>query len=438
MPKRSSTASRRSTKTRAQKRAKVNETEESPLTDLPEETKRETSPEENHEEDGTDASLIRDPMYYFDDGNTTFRVLQVLFKVHSSLLKAHSVEFFSKLNPSQQTNGSNVPRGTSDRDAIVIPDIQPSQFRHLMKVVYCLPDNNVVFGANQAIVGMFECYLDVAVLSRKFAMEAMHQWAQRKLADIAYGTGKPLADQLNTFYNEAYESTNNIYRDNDLPSDSHFSGFFASRLITAIQYARTVSRLTLLYNLLSIMEYYSSFTHPNLEYFSAFFRIEDLRTTEPSLFGFFFLLLLNCGNQMWVDKVFTQEERMALFSAQSFLTPLPESLKASVFAPLFIKPTNSNEFAAILSESKCENGCHKDIFSYWQKSFPVSYYRDVNSREFSVSIKALTTLPLHRLNFVSEVSRVRCLPCRRKIIRKLDEDMQEVFARLAGYYKVYD
>ncbi|CAE6432877.1 hypothetical protein ACGC1H_006750 [Rhizoctonia solani] len=459
MPKRSSSASvasQRSVTTRSQKRAKLDETEANSIPTPAEETKepeenheenREENHESNHEEDteenGNTVSIIRDPKYYFEDGNVTLRVHQVLFKVHSSLFKAHSEDFLTKLNPSFQVDGSTVAGGTSDEDAIIIPDTQPSQLRNLMKVVYCLPSNNVVFGNNKALVGNFECYLDVALLSRRFDMQAMQQWAKKKLADLAHVSGKLLADQFDDFYCDVEDSNYDIYSDNETFSSvdevdppASYNGF---ALVKAVQYARAVSHRSLLQDMLSILEYYYAYPKTNIMFLVSFFRIEDLRTTDPSLFGFFFLVLLDRGNQVWIDKIFTQEERMALFSAQSFLTPLPESLKASALAPLFTEPTSAQEFAAILSEnSKCEAGCHNDIFSHWLKAFPTSYYEGVKSREFSVSIKALTALPLYRLNFATGVGRVKCLTCRRKILRKLDQDMQEVFVRLAEYYKVYD
>ncbi|KDN36870.1 hypothetical protein RSAG8_10568, partial [Rhizoctonia solani AG-8 WAC10335] len=452
MPKRSSNASvssQISVTTRSQKRLKVDETEVNPPNpaeeakgepeEIPEEN-LEDNLEENVEEDLEDTvvPIKRDPEYYFEDGNVTLRVRHVIFKVHSSLFKAHSEDFFNKLNP--PLDGSTVAGGTCDEDAIVIPDIQPSQLRNLMKIIYCLPSNNVVFGANKAIVGNFGCYLDVAVLSRKFAMEAMQQWAKKQLAELVRESGKLLADQLDDFDDEAGNLCDSIYLDDEYPDSADDAAFYnVFHFVEAIRYAGAVSHHTLLHNMLNILEYYSACPDPDITFFVAFFRIEDLCKTEPSLFGYFFLLLLDRGNQVWIDKAFTQEERMALFSAQSFLTPLPESLKAPVLAPLFARPTSANEFAAILSEdAKCEAACHDDIFSRWQKAFPVSYYNDVNSREFSVSIKALTTLPLHRLDFATGLCGIKSSTCRRKFLRKLDEDIQGVFARLGEYYKVYD
>ncbi|CAE6416837.1 unnamed protein product [Rhizoctonia solani] len=456
MPKRSSTgsvASESSVTTRSQKRAKVDETEGNPSPNPTEEANEEpeVSPEENdeekdrgsyeenteenHEENHKENSeegepIIRDPKYYFDDGNLVLCVKHVLFKIHASLFKAHSEDFFNRLNP--QAHGSTEPGGTCDEDAIIISDVQPSRLRNLMRVIYCLPSKNAVFRDKKAVVDNFVCYLDVAVLSRKFGMEAMQQWAEKELAKVARNSGIPLAVQLEDFYDKESDSDDELYVE-DGP------GYYTAHVfVEAIQYARAVSHHTLLQDMLSILEYYASCLESNVMFFVTVFRIEDLRTTEPSLFGFFFLLLLDCGNQTWIEKSFTQEERMALFSAQSFLTPLPKSLKASIFTPLFRMPTDAKKFATILSEGKCKDGCHKEIFSHWKEAFTVDYYDDVNGREFSDSIEALATLPFRRLNFVTGVSRVKCLPCRRAIIGKLDEGMQEVFARLGGYYKVYE
>ncbi|KAG8727774.1 hypothetical protein FRC11_012474 [Ceratobasidium sp. 423] len=431
MPKRSSNAnvsSQRSVATRSRKRTKIEETDANSIAN----------------KSATD--LIHDPKYYFEDGSVTFCVRKVLFKVHASLLKAHSENFFKELNLSPQTSDSKAPGGTCDENAIAIPDIQPSQFRHLMKLIYCLPSNNVFFtqptpSDNKVVVGDFECYLDAAILSRKFGMEAVQQWAKKKLGELAHSSGKSLVDEFEDFCGKTASGDNSRLGDDGPRPDSEVDGvlpatnFHAYRCVEAVQYARAVSDNALFHDVLSSLECYCVCPDFDVGALLSFLRIPNLRQTDPSLFGFLFLLLLCRGNQVWMEKIFTQEDRMALFSAQSFLTPLPKSLKESIVVPLFTRPVRANDLAAILSD---DTECHREIFYHWERIFSVGYYEDVNNREFSVLVSALITLPSRRLDFAVRLRRVKCQQCRRKILEQLDQDMQEVFARLAEYYKAYD
>ncbi|KAL5639341.1 hypothetical protein ACGC1H_006749 [Rhizoctonia solani] len=438
MPKRSSNASgstQRSVTNNSKKRVKLDETNASPPNALVN-TKQNTGK-------NTEVALTRDPKYYFEDGSVTFRVCQILFKVHTSLIMAHSEHFFNRPN---FAGGPAVPRGTSDEDAIVIPDIQPSQFRNLLKVVYCLPGNNFVTRPSTldkgSIVCNFDCYLDVALLSRKFAMEDIEQWARNQLSDLVHRGGKTLVAEFDVFYQDDECKLDDLDPEpgnNLVPHANYYSSAF--RFVEVMRYARAISDDYLLHNILCTFQLYCIDADILVEFLVSYLRIPDLRETDPSLFGFIFLTLLHRGNQVWIGDVFTQADRVAFFSAQSFLTPLPESLKASLVTPFFTKPTSGNDFIRVLfKDTRVADGCHEDFFHVWEKEFPAAYYENVNSKEFSVSVQALTTLPLRRLNLGIRLRqpRYKCKPCYHRILGQLDQDIQEVFARLAGYYNAYE
>ncbi|CAE6524311.1 unnamed protein product, partial [Rhizoctonia solani] len=287
MPKRSSnesTASQHRASTRFNKRAKVDQTDTGSTLNTPVDVEEdiEKDTEENLEE-STTVLVVHDSKYYFEDGNIIIRVCQILFKVHSSLLKAHSEDIFNIINlsvhssllkahsedifniidPSVQSDHSTVPGGTCDENAIDIPDIQPSQFRNLLRVVYCLPSNNVVFDDNKAVVDAFDCYLDVALLSRKFGMEAMQNWAKNKLSDLTHNSGKSLVAQLDDYYAKEMLKPDSRSRwlGNYVPDEvdeedsvSPASLYNAVRFVEALQYARDISQRTLLHDMLIILE----------------------------------------------------------------------------------------------------------------------------------------------------------------------------------------
>ncbi|KAH7334245.1 hypothetical protein B0J17DRAFT_720660 [Rhizoctonia solani] len=111
-PKRSSNAngsSKRTGATGSRKRAKKEETDD---TSVP-------NPSGNAKINRTPAT--RDATYYFEDGSVTLRVRNIVFKVHKSLLKAHSEEFCNKFNLLPNPNDSLAREGTCDEDAIIIP-----------------------------------------------------------------------------------------------------------------------------------------------------------------------------------------------------------------------------------------------------------------------------------------------------------------------------
>ncbi|KAH7334244.1 hypothetical protein B0J17DRAFT_720659 [Rhizoctonia solani] len=351
--------------------------------------------EEDAEEDVEgDATVlaVRDLKYSFEDGNVTFRVRRALFKVHASLLKVHSEDFFGKINPALLSDCSTLPGGTCNENAIDIPDIQPSQLRNLLRIIYCLPSNNVIFDDNKAVVDAFDCYLDVAILSRKFGMEAMQQWAKNKLSELAHNSGRLLVAQLDDYYADEWAKPDSNRRGDYVPDqvneeDKVSVGFpyYSIRFVEAIQYAKDVSQCMLLHDMLSILESYLIRPNREVKLFISFFRIPDLRETDPSLFGFFFLLLLDCGNLVWVMKVFSQENCMVLFAAQSFLKPLPKSLKAGVAAPLFARPTHASEFAVMFpGDENCEAGCLQDISST-RKRLPLKPTTTMSTTENSRS-----------------------------------------------------
>ncbi|CAE6535437.1 unnamed protein product [Rhizoctonia solani] len=388
---------------------------------------------------------LHDSKYYFDDGNLTFSFSQILFKVHRSLLTAQSEDFFSQLD-SVIPGGSTATRGASDEDAIVIPNIQPSQFRSLMKVIYCLPGNNFVTQPptmdKQSIVCNFDCSLDIALLSRKFAMGDIEQWTKKQLGSLVHKGGETLVAEFDTFYEHDESKPDDLNPepgDNPVPHASYYSSAF--RFIEAIKYARAVSDDSLLRDILCTFQLYCIDPDILVEFLVSYLKIPDLRETDPSLFGFFFLALLHRGNQVWIGDTFTQADRVALFSAQSFLTLLPESLKTSLTTPLFVKPVSANDLIRISSnDTMVDDRCHGDFFYLWSKEFPADYYQNINSKEFSVSIQALTTLPSRRLNLGTRLRQPwhKCKPCYHRILERLDEDIQEVFTRLVGYYNAYE
>ncbi|CAE6387124.1 unnamed protein product [Rhizoctonia solani] len=120
MPKRSSDANASSQRATNNSRKRVKKEEAVSQVNLLEDIGESTTP------------TTQDAHFYFRDGNVTLRVHHVIFKVHITLLEAHSEDFCNRFNLYSESEG------TCDEDAIIIPEVQPSQFRNLLKIIYCL------------------------------------------------------------------------------------------------------------------------------------------------------------------------------------------------------------------------------------------------------------------------------------------------------------
>ncbi|KAH7334246.1 hypothetical protein B0J17DRAFT_720661 [Rhizoctonia solani] len=266
-------------------------------------------------------------------------------------------------------------------------------------------------------------------------MDNLEQWAKQHLFDLVHNSGEDLAKGFN-----AYRRDSSSLRQDDLQIFSNKEGispapaYYIFRFVEAIWYAKETSNEPLLHGTLGTTQYCLS-NVKNVKFIISFLRIQDLREVAPSLFGFLFLLLLRLGNSAWTGEELTQEDRMAAFSAQSFLTPLPQSIKVSIPTPIFKRPC-ANDFIEILSAPEDEK-CRGEISGYWGKVFLASYCKGINSEQFSVSIDALIALPLRRIDLGVQLRPMKCQSCRLKLLEQLDRDIQEVYTRLATYYKAY-
>jgi hypothetical protein len=72
------------------------------------------------------------PNYFFEDGNVTFRVENVLFKVHKSILARESPFFKDMFSLPPDINGDK----TGTNNPIPIPETTASDFENLLRVLY--------------------------------------------------------------------------------------------------------------------------------------------------------------------------------------------------------------------------------------------------------------------------------------------------------------
>ncbi|CAE6391715.1 unnamed protein product [Rhizoctonia solani] len=362
----------------------------------------------------------KDPDYYFEDGSVVLLVQDVLFKIHVSLLKAQS-QVFQDMFTMPVGNAANSIEGTSDQHPIVIPQVKPSQFRNLLRMIYS-PASSAFHASletrsdgdstlERSAWSIFTFYLDVATLCHRFGMAEMEEWAQKML--------------------QAHISlcTEGIAREASVDSGS---------LLDAIQYSKTTQNHQLTRDIQHLVYYYICDPELDLESRALvnLFRTPGLRENHPSIFGCIFSTFLAEEHTVWEHKSFTKLDRMALFSGQVRLAPIPEPFKKDIRSPLFEKPKSLQRFRKVVNLDLCDDGppcghkCDQTIMDLWFGIFEEDYY------EGGVGVAWFPLLARYRSEFVEKARRMKCCRnCNTRFIKQLDEDIELVFVRLGEYYR---
>ncbi|KAL5639356.1 hypothetical protein ACGC1H_006758 [Rhizoctonia solani] len=362
----------------------------------------------------------KDPDYYFEDGSVVLLVQDVLFKIHASLLKAQS-QVFQDMFTMPVGNAANSIEGISDQDPIVIPQVKPHQFRNLLKMIYSPASskfhtslktrNDEDSTLKNNAWSIFTFYLDVATLCHRFGMAEMEEWAQKRLqAHISLCT----------------------------EGIAHEANVDPGSLLDAIQYSKTTQDHQLIRDTQHLTYYYICGLELDLESraLMTLFRTPGLRVNHPSIFGCIFSTFLAEEYHVWEHKSFTKVDRMALFSGQVRLSPIPESFKKDIRSPLFEKPKSLQRFRKTVTLYLCDDGppcghkCDQMIMDLWLGIFEEDYYED------GVGVAWFPLLARYRSEFVEEARKMKCCrDCNTRFIKQLDEDIELVYVRLGEYYR---
>ncbi|KAF8711850.1 Proteasome activator pa28, REG alpha beta subunit, partial [Rhizoctonia solani] len=514
---------------------------------------------------------VHDPEYYYEDGSIVFRVGDVLFRAHTSLLKKETSDFEKTFDVPPKLPDAVKARGTCDENPIIIPKVKASQFRMLIQVIYS-PHYVDPLVADASVWQQFVFYLNVVTLSNRFVMGRVEEWARPKLGqlvrisakaisegadeaskanasdedegekqgdevaggdkdtnvigngakskNLAEGTQDPSRGEPKVTGGLGASTSNNIdhtggptdaamsnptptlnnANDSIQPSNANNAndvggtddtnkgdatqgrtsspklpgsgglenseeeddsdeemgdGDSESRillppeekenptfqLMDALLYAESVSDTSLHHDIRNVLQYHCLYpeTH-HINTIVTLFRVACLQEKDPSMFGFLFIILLCQGNQTWKQGIFTRMDRMAFFSAQSYLTPFPDSLKTFVSVPIFTKPISAKSFATIFSgattDKSCIEQCYTNAFTCWQETFDDAYYTGMSNKDTLMPIKTLLSLPNRRLDLAQKLSRSRCqYQCHWKLLGQIDRDLQGLYARIAEYYQ---
>ncbi|CAE7161075.1 unnamed protein product [Rhizoctonia solani] len=351
-----------------------------------------------------------------------------LRRVHASLIKAES-QVFEDMFAMPDGDGTRSD-GASDQRPVVIPQVEPGQFRNLMKMFYCPPSSRffVSLGGGDPTNAVqwdnFKFYLDIASLSHRFAMSEMEEWAKNQFSQLISSWGEAIISR---------------------PQWGHPA---VLALLEAIEYAQIIQDWPMSGDLKNILQYYLSRSdYTELPELFKVFRMPDLRIKHPSIFGCVFILFLRESREVWRGGDFTKTDRIALYSELVDLIPLPESFKKSVRSPLFNKPDDLDNFrkhflptpSSPTLPDPCRNGCDQVMMNFWLEEFGDDYYKEISSDSVSGPPSWLAFIHNCRLNWAKKArQKLQCGKCRQcyvRYIEQLDKDLELLFARVGNYYR---
>ncbi|CAE6432798.1 unnamed protein product [Rhizoctonia solani] len=367
----------------------------------------------------------RDPDYYFEDGCVILLVEDTLFKIHASLMKAQSQAFVGML--AMPSGDAANTQGLSEQHPIIIPQVKPPQFRNLLKMIYSPAssafhsslqsfDNNDSSGLKSKTWDKFAFYLDVATLCHKYEMAEMEQWAKTRLGWLMSSLMIEIASGA--------EANPGAFLD-------------------AIQYAQTTQNDHLINNTynLAYSYIYNLQLQSRPEDLLPLFRTPGLQELHPSVFGCIFSVFLGADYPVWQSNPFTKLDRMALFSGQVRLSPIPSSFKDGIRSPLFKKPESLEDFRSTFEPEPsndqlfCNNGCDQAILDIWLAIFTDHYYRGVSADSISVGVTWLSGIIRKRVSFIKMAQGIRRpWDCSMLYINQLDKDIQLIYTRFSEYY----
>ncbi|KAG8715282.1 hypothetical protein FRC09_016752 [Ceratobasidium sp. 395] len=362
----------------------------------------------------------RDPQYYYKDGSVILLVKDTLFKVHASLLEAQSEilkNTFASLSPDSDAKPQELIDDPIETTGVTVPE-----FRNLLMVFYSLPSSKLFLGTQgikQPIWAWrsFVILTDVARLSQMLRMVEIEKWAANQLRSPMKTSSTHVAAGAKEIMKE------------EVP----YKFFFA------LCYSIAISDTSLAHDIRNLIQCYCTLpTCLPARNIVAVLHHPQLRQQDPSLFGFLFVTLLNFGYNVWEQEHFTKEDRIACFSAQCYLTPLPESLGKDLILPLLVKPAYSKiGYIELFGDGNCIASCRRRLSSAWRTTFDSSYYLGVTSNVALKSTGQLGRLPSYRLEFANAISshNACAYDCCAKALLALDTDISTLFERLAGYYR---
>ncbi|KAG8702772.1 hypothetical protein FRC08_003253 [Ceratobasidium sp. 394] len=367
---------------------------------------------------------LRDPTYYFDDGNLLLLVDVILFKVHSSVLARECEIFRAGSGPL----GEVVMQGNVQ--AISIFNLKAEQFRNFLLMFYGLPTDQEyrllisdTSDTSQLTITSFRAYLDVANLADRFAAPRLQAWAHAQLKRVTKST-------------DPYLSRYHLSPEYQLEAIRYAKRTGDTGLLTAV---RKMIQLHFIWvskdSPIQLPAVNTLMAEVVRERAVELYKNPSLRFEDAPLFGFLFCYVLSLGPEFGAKTpLLTWNDRVALLSAQLYLTPLPTS---SLDLDWLHTISRDNQ-RGIGTPIECCPKCN--FYLAWEAVFSDSYCRQLRENATPLfGISQLALLPYQRLqlsDLVEELTPADCQrSCAERVVDFVDACVQNSYVRLTQYCK---
>ncbi|KAG8711043.1 hypothetical protein FRC09_020805 [Ceratobasidium sp. 395] len=364
----------------------------------------------------------RDQDYYFDDGNLLLLVDLTLFKVR----RIRGRECAAFRPGSNSINRIVAMQG--DTQVTAIPDIKAEQFRNFLLMFYGLSSDQEyrwllcdIPDTSRLTITGFRVYLDVADLADRFNAPKLQTWAHGQLKKTARLTDARLSRYpLNSDYQLRAIRYARRMGDDELLTDVRKTIQLHFFWVSKDSPIRLPAENTLMADTIRkrAVELYKDLS---------------LRVDDPPLFGFVFCYVLSLGAEFGSKvPLLTRNDRVALLSAQVYLTPLPvSSLDLDWFCTLTLE-NRRGIGTPIESCSKC------DFYPAWEAVFGGDCYKQLRENATPLfGISQLARLPYQRLQFSDLVEEMASSDCQQRcggrILDFVEGCIQNVYVRLIQY-----
>ncbi|KAG9090961.1 hypothetical protein FRC06_000809 [Ceratobasidium sp. 370] len=336
-------------------------------------------------------SLANDPAYYFDDGN-------LLLLVGATLFKCPTVDF----PPSCPITVIFSTSPTNQEYRSLIGDVSDT---------------------SQLTITSFRVYLDVADLADRFAAPRLQTWAHAQLKRVTKSTDPYL-------------------------SRYHLSSEYQ---LGAIRYAKRMGDNELLISVRKMIQLHFIWVSKDSpiqlpaentlmaeavrERAVELYKNPSLRLEDTPLFGFIFCYVLSLGPEFGAKTpLLTRNDRVALLSAQLYLTPLPISSLDLDWVDTLSRENQRGTGTPVECCPKC------DFYPAWEAIFGGTYFKQLRENATPLfGISRLALLPFQRLQFsdlVEETASADCQQsCGERIVDFVDACVQNSYVRLTQYYR---
>ncbi|KAG9118561.1 hypothetical protein FRC07_006872 [Ceratobasidium sp. 392] len=184
----------------------------------------------------------------------------------------------------------------------------------------------------------FNFHSAVVRLANRFCMMDIETWAANHLRSLVHGSASLISDEAR----------------------GHTLEGAPLAFILALHYTRVIADNSLEHNIRNMIQHYC---------------IAPSKLSAPALLEILRYRQLRQDDAMWEQEPFTREERIALFSAQVHLTPLPESLAKDLTMRLLTNHIYRKEpYLEALVDKTCSVKCHRRLSTAWTDTFDRNYY----------------------------------------------------------------